>query len=653
VSADRRQLPIGRPIHGFQKNQRNKKSKKSLAVLEESMKHDRNFYRNSHQKLPSAAISAVCVLSLGLASPMALALSYNHDEIGFEFDTRLTEGVSIRAGNPSPLLVGISHGGEAYSNNADLGDLNFKAGDIANAVSRVTSSLQVTWKDYGLFTRANYTFDPSEVNNDFFGADKFGAGHQYPDSVRKSSNNAIQAEVGSQLRLLDLYVYGNFDVAGRTVNVKLGRQVINWGESTLVLNGLNSLVAVDANRAYTPGLELDEVAIPAGQLFVSTNLINNVSAEAFYQFQWQRSIAPATGTYFETNDYVGPGSVAGNIDFGRATEYAAPGSPCAGFPAGVSCVPYGGSIPRAGGDRRAPGNGQFGGALRISLPSLNSTELALYAANYHSRLPVYSTFSVSSGNQDASTAGIFAEYPKDIHMFGMSFNTSLPFGFALQGEYSFKTNQPLEIDDVEQSLADLGAPSQINPTAGATIGNQYIRGYRRKAVSLADIGTTKVFSPSTIFGYDDLLLISEVALVHVHDLEDQSVLRYEAPGTFLPGDARGAALNNVPIQQGGFGTATSWGYKILARATYNNVLTDYISGLSFKPALRWEHDVGGATPAPLYNFVRGSRVLSPIAGFGYKNNTTAELGYAYYLGGGQNNLLRDRDYGFFDIKYSF
>jgi hypothetical protein len=142
-------------------------------------------------------------------------------------------------------------------------------------------------------------------------------------------------------------------------------------------------------------------------------------------------------------------------------------------------------------------------------------------------------------------------------------------------------------------------------------------------------------------------------VVHVHNLEQESVLRYEGPGTFLPGDASGAAISGVPVQQGGFATSTSWGYKILARATYNNIVAHYISGLSFKPAMRWEHDVGGVTPAPLYNFVRGSRVLSPIAGFGYKNNTTAEFGYAYYFGGGQNNLIRDRDYAFFDVKYSF
>jgi len=590
---------------------------------------------------------AAIAFGLGCAGPAA-AFQHSFGSLDLSLDTRLTEGVSLRVESRDPDLIGISHGGKAYSNNADLGDLNFSPGSVTNAVSKITSAMQLTYGNYGVFMRANYTFDPTQVNKNFLPQDYFGAGHQYGDGTRRAANSAVQQEVGSNASILDAYAYGNFDFFGRSLNVKVGRQVLNWGESTLVLNGLNSIVAVDANRAYTPGLELDEVTIPTGMVFAAMNLVENVSAEAFYQFEWNHSIAAATGSYLSTNDYVGPGGVAGNIDYGRATEYAAPGSACVGFPAGVSCVPYGGSIPR-GPDIRAKDAGQYGGALRFSIPALNSLELALYAANYHSRLPVFSTYSVASGNQDASTASVFAEFPQDIHMLGSSFNMSLPFGFALQGEYSFKQNQPIEIDDVEQSLADLGAPSQIDPVPGATLGNQYIRGFRRKPVSLFDVGTTKIFSPSTWFGYDDLALIGEIALVHVNDLESESVLRYEGPGTFLPGDARGAAISGVPVQQGGYATSTSWGYKVLARASYNNVLP----ALAFLPTLRWEQDVGGVTPAPLDNFVRGSRVLSPIAGFRYRNDTTAELGYAYYFGGGQGNLIRDRDYAFFDVKYSF
>jgi hypothetical protein len=255
---------------------------------------------------------------------------------------------------------------------------------------------------------------------------------------------------------------------------------------------------------------------------------------------------------------------------------------------------------------------------------------------------------------------VFAEYPDNIHMFGTSFNMSLPGGFSLQGEYSLKLNQPIEIDDVEQSNTDMGLPSQLNnQTQTLSPGGQYVRGWESKKIGLFDLGTTKVLAPSRFLGYDELLIIGEVAVVHVYNMEPENVLRFEGPGTFLPAagnDPRDFSLtglldaNGNPIaQHGGFATPTSWGYKFVARATYNNVLP----ALNFKPALRFDHDVGGVTPIPLGNFVRGTRVLTPTMGFQYGSNTTTELGYSYYFGGGQGNLLRDRDFLFLDAKYEF
>jgi hypothetical protein len=320
------------------------------------------------------------------------------------------------------------------------------------------------------------------------------------------------------------------------------------------------------------------------------------------------------------------------------------------FPPGFtfSCVPYGGSIPR-GGDRSARDSGQFGVAINGTLDSLNSLVVSLYGAKYHSRLPLFSTTSASSGNPDAGTARVFAEYPEDIRMYGLSFNASGPWGLAFQGEYSYKPNQPLEIDDVEQSLADLGAPSQISPVPGQTLGNQYIRGWRRHEVSLLDVSTTKLMSPNATLGYDELLALLEVGVVRVHDLESKDELRYEGPGTFLPGDAAVAALQHVPQQHGGFATATSAGFNLILRATWNNVLPS----VQLKPSLRWSMGVHGTTPAPLLNFVEDTHVINPNVQFVIGNSTSVDLGYSRFFGGGQSNTLVDRDFVSLDFKYSF
>ena len=50
----------------------------------------------------------------------------------------------------------------------------------------------------------------------------------------------------------------------------------------------------------------------------------------------------------------------------------------------------------------------------------------------------------------ALTSGYFTEYPEDIKLIGLSFNTQLQWsGTALQGEVAYRQDVPLQFDDVE------------------------------------------------------------------------------------------------------------------------------------------------------------------------------------------------------------
>src|SRR5207245_11491946 len=56
----------------------------------------------------------------------------------------------------------------------------------------------------------------------------------------------------------------------------------------------------------------------------------------------------------------------------------------------------------------------------------------------------------------AQTAGYFDEYPENIKMLGVSFNTQLQkTGIALQGEFTYRHGVPLQLDDVELVYAAL------------------------------------------------------------------------------------------------------------------------------------------------------------------------------------------------------
>jgi len=588
-----------------------------------------------------------------LAAPLAQALDYEHGDFKTTLENRLAAGMTWRVANPDPQLIGIANGGTAFSTNGDDGNLAFGQGELVDSTVRLTSELSMTYRDFGVFGRSVLGYNPTVSDAALFNPadyDDTRTTRGYTQADRDAKEAAVRRHNGRYADLRDLYAYTTQTLGDRTLSLRIGRQVVNWGESTFVLNGLNSLLALDANRARLPGFELDEVIIPSNQVWASTNVTDTVSVEAFYQLRWQRTIIDAGGTFFGTNDFAGPGGTAANLGFGRADENTVPGTPCSGPPAnGVQCVPVGSYVPRAG-DVTPKNAGQFGGALRFSIPLLNDMDAAIYAANYHSRLPLYSGTSRSgAGLTPATTANYFVEYPKDIRMYGLSFNTTIPFDFSLQGEYSYKQGQPIQIDDVELLLAGLGAPSQINPTAGATLGGQYLRGWRRKDVSQADIGLTRLFGPSTWMRSEQTLMVVEAAITHVHDLEDQSVLRYEGPATFTPGDKATAASQGVPQQVAGYATATSYGYKVILRNDYNNVF----NLINLKPTLRWEQDLHGISPTPITNFVAGRRQLTAGLAFTYLGSISGDIAYTRYIGAGQQNLLRDRDNVQAVIKYSF
>jgi hypothetical protein len=613
--------------------------------------------------LKLSAMVCGCLTAFG-----AEAYSVEHDGFTIELNNTVTVGAAMRAQGRDAKLIGIANGGSSYSTNKDDGDLAYDRGDLVSSVAKITSDLTLSKGSYGIFARASGFFNPTLNSKD----DLFTNGRSYSPycnpspacgkeastAERDQKNDAVQGEVGHKIDLLDAYVYGNTSVLDHTLSFKIGRQVLNWGESTFVLNGINSMVAFNANRARVSGFELSEAIIPAPLAWASISLTDQTSVEGFYQLGWQKTVIDASGTFFSTNDFAGIGGNRANLGFGEFQE----NTPTT-------------SVKRAG--DRTPGNsGQYGAAFHAFLPWLHESDIGLYAMNYHSRLPVYSGISTASpvtpaGTPDphaAATASYFAEFPKNIHLYGLSFNTTIPWGLSLQGEYSLKDGQPIQVDTVELLLAGLGAPSQIaGMQPGVTTGNKYLRGYRRKDISQVDLGLTKIFAPSKLLGYDQIIGVFEIAGMHVHGMESTDELRYDGPATDTPGNPviassvsasysqLASALAGQPVSltipqnTNPYASANSWGYNVLARFTYDNVFNLF----TLNPTIRFVHDVKGNSPKPVVNFVEGRKQVSLSFGFRFRNEITTEIGYTNYFGGGRNNLLADRDFYDASIKYSF
>ncbi len=114
----------------------------------------------------------------------------------------------------------------------------------------------------------------------------------------------------SNIYLLDAYVYGSFALGNSDLQLRLGNQVINWGES-LFIQGINQINPIDVPAARRSGAEIKEILLPVWAAYANWGLSFG-SIEAFYQFKWNNTSIDSCGTYWGvTNgiDFGGPGQV--------------------------------------------------------------------------------------------------------------------------------------------------------------------------------------------------------------------------------------------------------------------------------------------------------------------------------------------------------
>ena len=193
----------------------------------------RYFPPESGWRRNSVALAFVASLFLaGATSVRAFVFAFG--DVSGSLDTTLSVGVLDRIQNPSPDLYGLTNTfdgvpGKAYSVNNDDGDLNFSRG-IDSVLYKVTDDLELKWGDWGAFVRGYAFYDPK---------------NQDTTLPHTPLSYVAKKQVGGDIVVLDHYITGKFDFGATPVTVRLGRQVISWGESTFIPNGINVINPVD------------------------------------------------------------------------------------------------------------------------------------------------------------------------------------------------------------------------------------------------------------------------------------------------------------------------------------------------------------------------------------------------------------------------
>ena len=207
-------------------------------------------------------------------------------------------------------------------------------------------------------------------------------------------------------------------------SIRVGEQVISWGESTFIQNGINVINPFDVSKLRTPGAQVRDALTPVGMVSLSIAPTDALSVEGYYQYDWERTIIEPVGSYFSTNDFVGDGGRKVMLGFGGAAFGSGfigsdRGTAFGGLTAAINGVPWVISIRRAnrfGGfskpiflgvlraaDDRAGNGGEFGFAFRYFAEHLNDTEFGLFFINHHSRTPIISAVTGTAAGVTCST----------------------------------------------------------------------------------------------------------------------------------------------------------------------------------------------------------------------------------------------------------
>ena len=549
-------------------------------------------------------IAAVAAVGAAMATPaQAMRFKLADGAIDGSFDTTIGWGMNIRTRSHNPTNAGGLAG--MYGNRSTA------KWEVFNNTIKASHDLSLKGNGWGVFVRGNYSYDQD-------------ADHE------ELSSSAQNAKVTTGV-FTDAYVYFRFG-GDDQFNLRLGKQVISWGENTFIGNSLNDINTVDLTKLRVPGVELKDAFIGTPAAYGSWQINDSFTVEAFALFAFDEFKADPTGGFFLTNDAFGDGNQAFRDP---ATGFClAPDGGGNGFGPAIC----------DNGDELAGDGGQWGLALRYYAADLgNGVDFGFYYQNLHDHIFKLGAIVGAAGT---TTPQYFRWFPENIERWGMSWNTTLG-SWAWGGEYSYRRNMKLQGDAGAIFGIASGAAGNLNllnPAAGAlTPGSKFkedtVRDYGHHRIQMT---FQRLWGPMPEFRADQWNTIAEFAHGWVTSMPGQSGFdRFD---------------ENISNNYQGMRARSS--------LTYNNALFNSVN-VTFKQVFNW--DIRGNAPTFGGNkeFIEDRKVVSLGLDFDYRLRWKWGVAHTWFFDGvddyttyagtraQQNNSSKDRDFLSFFASYVF
>ncbi len=589
------------------------------------------------------AIKAIAIAGLLPLSLQVHALEFEvSDDLKVDVDTTITYGRQWRVeGRDKNLMSG--HLGEgartdAFSSafkdyvqrvNSDDGTRNYDKWDTVSNRVGILSDINISYQNLGLFLRPQIFYDSVPFGRPHW-SDKYLAGLNTPAT---GSNNQLNADLnnegginsvnhwddeykhtmGYKARFLDAYAYGSFDIGGHNLDVRVGRQVITWGEALMLQGGIAfAQNRIDSSASTVPGVELKEVFLPTGAVYGSFAATDSTTIEAYWQYEWIKSTLFPTGSFFEMQDFIDGDRFITVPSF----------SGTAGI--GMSRV-----------EHNPNNNKQFGFAVRQTVGE--GTELGAFIVNYTDKYPMFwaannygETLPTSAPGYDRDTYSI--NYFDNIRLYGLSLNTVIG-GVQVGAEYAYRANAPLVpvcgAKDIARAhckdasyYAFNGLTWPTNSTDAQILANTGAFSWPRRAeIHTANLGGTYIFQPNAF--WDTATLVGELGTWYVGGFEDDD-LQFAHLGAF---------------------TKTGYGMSAQFMPEYKNVF----EGVDLTIPFFVNYGIDGSFST--FNYNEHNLWWSVGAEFTYLEHWKFSGYYSDFSG--PNNLWVDRDNVSLNVKYTF
>lgn len=342
-----------------------------------------------------------CSLGWGQTAA-AFEIPVENSDLKVRWDNTVKYSAAYRLHNPSERVAGGASGAPVPGSELDDGDRNFRRGLVSNRVD-LFSEFDVAYKNMGLRLSGAAWYD--EVYNR--GNDNRSATVNSVSVPAGRFTSGTRDMMGRKAELLDAFVYFNSDAMSETpFTVRLGRHSVLYGETLFFgANGIAGTQApIDTIKLLSvPGSQFKEIIRPVGQVSTQIQLSPSLSLGGYYQFEWEKSRLPASGSFLSDLDFFGAGR-----ETALGWNYA-------------------------GEDK--PDSAQGGLQLRFK-PASGDTEYGFYAARYNEKGPMMMFDPRPFVNQYRLV------YPEKIKTVGASFSTVLA-DVNVSGEVSYRWNAPL------------------------------------------------------------------------------------------------------------------------------------------------------------------------------------------------------------------